>query len=83
MKIKIFSVYDAKAEAFLQPFFAKATGQAIRSFTSAVNQPDHEFFRHAADYTLFYIGEFDEDTGTVEGLKNGNENLGNAITYQE
>lgn len=33
MKLNVYSVFDAKVEAFLQPFFMPARGAAIRAFT--------------------------------------------------
>lgn len=60
---KVYSVRDAKVEAFLQPFFSPTMGAAIRSLSEAVNDPKHEFSRHAADYSLYALGEFDDSTG--------------------
>lgn len=55
----VFSVYDSKAEAFLQPFFCDTRGVAIRMFTVAVSDGKHDFCRFSEDYTLFELGEFD------------------------
>lgn len=60
MTDKIFSVYDAKAGAYLKPIFARNSAVALRMFEAAVNQEDHDFHRFAEDYTLFEIGEWDE-----------------------
>lgn len=65
---KIFSVYDSKAEAFLQPFFADTEGIALRSFTASALAEEHNFFRFAEDYTLFRLGEFDDSTGAFKML---------------
>lgn len=81
MKLGIFSVYDEKAEAYLQPFFALTKGSALRAFADAVNDPKHEFARHAADYTLFQIGFFDQETGFVESERP--VPLGNAVEFRE
>lgn len=62
---KIFSVRDAKVDAYLQPFFAPTHGSALRSLTDAVNDPKHEFFKHAADYSLWYLGDFDDSDGVL------------------
>lgn len=76
-----FSVYDAKAEAFLRPFFAETRGLALRSFRDAANDPQSEMCKHAADYTLFRIGVFEVATGKLEGCTP--EGLGNALTFKE
>lgn len=68
MRYKIFTVYDSKAEAYLQPFFSPAVGLAVRSFSDAVNTKDHQFSKHAADYTLFEIGAYDDVTCTITML---------------
>lgn len=80
MILKMFTVYDSKAEAFLQPFYAQTTGVAIRIFTAAANDAGHDFNRYAGDYSLFEIGEFDQQSGTLYPLE-AQENLGLAITY--
>lgn len=77
---KIFTVYDSKAEAYLQPFFADTTGIATRDFEGAVNNPEHQFAKHLGDYTLFELGTFNERTAQFENLKTP-LNLGLAITY--
>nr|QJB20073.1 MAG: nonstructural protein [Microvirus sp.] len=62
----VYTVHDAKAEAYLDPFFARSHGEAIRSFESAIATPDHPFNRHAKDYSLVHIGTFDDATATLE-----------------
>lgn len=78
MTLKMFTVFDSKAGAFIQPFFSQSTGTAVRSFEDAANNETHEFRKHAADYTLFELGEFDQNTGTFEIL-DARINLGNAL----
>lgn len=80
MNEKMFSVYDSKANAYLNPFYARTTGVAIRQFTQAVNDQTHDFHKFAGDYTLFELGEFNVETGHVTMLKN-HANLGLALTY--
>ena len=53
MEKKVYSVYDAKAGGYLDPFMAMTDGLAIRMFASAANDAQHDFHRYAADYTLF------------------------------
>lgn len=77
---KIFTVYDSKAEAYLQPFFAETTGIATRDFEAAANDETHQFAKHAGDYTLFELGTFAEDTGQFTNLTTP-INLGLALTY--
>lgn len=62
-------IYNSKAvNAFMQPFLAPADGAAIRSFMDAVNDPKHDFGRHASDYDLYRLGDFDETEGRFDRI---------------
>jgi len=64
--LKVFSVYDSKAEAYLQPFFCVNRAVGIRNFSAAAGDPSSGFCRHAADYTLFEIGDFNPVSGVID-----------------
>ena len=80
MKQKVFSVYDCKAKAYLQPFHVNNSAVATRMIADAVADPNHMFNKHAADYTLFEIAEFDDETGQFTP-DYGHVNLGCLITF--
>jgi len=61
--MEIFTVYDSKAEAYLQPFFLKTKALALREITDAANNPEHQFGKYPEDYVLFHLGQYDEDKG--------------------
>lgn len=63
MRLYAFSVRDEAVEGFLPPFFARSKGEAIRSFSDAVMQPDHQFARHKDHYILYTLGYFDDVAG--------------------
>lgn len=63
MKLKVYTVYDSKVGAYLQPFFMQSRGQAIRAFSDSVNDTSTQFYKHAEDFTLFEIGEYDDEKG--------------------
>lgn len=63
--MQMFSVYDSKAAAYLPPFHSQTIATAIRAFEGAVRDEASPFHTHAADYTLFCIGSFDESTGIL------------------
>lgn len=68
MLIKIFSVFDSKAAFFGQPFCDQNEGSAIRNFSDAVNDgsnPNNLWHKHPEDFSLFNIGEFDNETGEL------------------
>jgi len=62
---KIFSIYDSKTEAFMQPFFMATKGAAIRDWTQAIADEKTPFCRHPQDFTLFEIGEWDDQKGQI------------------
>lgn len=76
--MKIFSVYDSKAEAYIRPFFSKNAQTAMRDFATAANDQTTAFHRNAGDYTLFEIGEWDEQTGVIK-TNDIKTNLGTAL----
>ncbi len=80
MRVKIYTVLDSKAEAHHQPFFAPTDGVAQRNFATACLDENHNFNQHAADYTLFAIGEFDDATGII--LPETPRNLGNGLSFK-
>lgn len=63
MQLKMFSVHDKAVKAFMPPFTCRSTGEAVRSFMEACNDEKHNFFRHASDYVLYYVGDFDDNAG--------------------
>lgn len=65
MKLKIFAIHDAKAEAYLQPFFMANKGTAIRAITDTLAQREHQFSKYPEDFTLFELGEYDDSNGIV------------------
>lgn len=65
MILKIYSVRDNVAEAYLQPFFSVNTGSAVRSLTEVVNDPSHQFAKNASDYSLWYLADFDDSVGLI------------------
>lgn len=78
--MKIYTIYDSKAEAYLQPFFSQNKATATRQFQQAAQDEKTDFNRHAADYTLFEIGTWDEFAGTLTP-DDTKLNLGLALDY--
>lgn len=61
--LKIVAIKDCAVQAFMRPSFIPATGGAVREFGDAVNDPKHEIYKHPGDYEMYYLGDFDEETG--------------------
>lgn len=66
MITSIFSVYDSKTSAYLPPFYMTTRPAAMRAIADAVSDPDHTFHRHAADYALFFLGTFCDNTAKFD-----------------
>lgn len=66
MEMKMFAIYDSKTEVYTKPFFCLTMGEALRTFEDAINGERSPFRAHAADYTLFNIGIYDDATAIVE-----------------
>ena len=66
MKHEMFAIFDSKAHAYLPPFIMHQKEMAIRVFADCINDLGHQFGKNPGDYTLFHIGEFDDNKGTVK-----------------
>lgn len=65
MLLKVCAVKDSAADAFGRPFFVPTIGLAMRSFIDEVNNRESPFNAHPDDYTLYEIGEFDDNVGSL------------------
>lgn len=77
----IYSVYDAKAKAFIAPFFLPNNALAVRAFAGCARDLTHQFFRYPEDFTLYRLGTFEDSNGSIELLPE-HEHLGLAISFQ-
>lgn len=77
---QLYSVYDEKALAFLPPFFVPTHGIALRAFKDCVNSKDHQFGKHPADYTLFYLGDWDDTNCEFDLI--ARKSLGNGVEFK-
>jgi len=78
MKTRVFVIYDSKVQAYLQPFFARTAGEALRMWESTVNDPKTQISKYPADFTLYETAEFNELTGAFSQHLNM-LNLGTAL----
>ncbi|WNK14061.1 MAG: nonstructural protein [Microvirus sp.] len=81
MKNQIFTVYDSKAAAFLQPFFSPTVQSGQRAFAQACSDPATMLHQYSSDYILWHIGSFDDVTGDLLKLE-APANLGLATQYK-
>lgn len=70
MKLKIYAIFDQAAAAFLPPVTQPTEAMLVRSLRDLPEQnPKHAFVRHAEQYTVFCLGEFDEITGVISNIR--------------
>lgn len=61
-----FSIFDEKASAYNLPFFYPQVPLAVRAFTDMLQNPNSVVSRHPADFSLYSIGSFDDNSGKLE-----------------
>jgi len=66
MKHGTYAVYDSKAKCYLPPFTIHRAEMAQRIFSDCINSTDHQWGKHPADYTLFEVGIYDDETGLIK-----------------
>lgn len=64
MLLRAYSIFDNKAVQYHPPFYQSTDAAAIRSVRDLVDNPETSVGRHPADYTLFLVGEWDDQSGT-------------------
>mgnify|MGYP003375826781 CR=1 FL=1 len=69
MKRKVYTVRDAKAELFNTPFYQTTHGEAERTFKNLVQDKTSMVGKYPEDYDLYYMGEFDDNTGNIMSLE--------------
>lgn len=61
--MKLYTIYDSKAEVHSSPFPALNADLAKRDLTKV--PPEHDYNVFAEDYTLFEVGTYDDHTATI------------------
>lgn len=80
--MRIYSVHDNKAKAYLNPFHARTSGEAIRAFQTECKNPQSPFNQYPSDFTLYELGEFDEESASIATHKSP-VHLSNASEFQQ
>lgn len=79
MKSFLFTVFDNKTQVFCPPFVAITQSAALRDFAYAANDKSTSVGKYPTDFTLYLIGEFDDETALVTETQM--RNLGTASTF--
>jgi hypothetical protein len=63
--LKMYAVYDVKAQMYSHPHFLQSDGVAIRSFSQVCEDENSQFNKYPSDFSLYFIGSFDVESGEV------------------
>jgi len=68
LKLVLCSVHDSKTREFQTPMGMRTIDEAIRSFSAACTEEGHQFKKFKSDYTLWTMGYYYPQTGTIENI---------------
>lgn len=66
MRTLIYTVFDKKSGSYSQPFFVNHQVHATRIVETAVNDPTSNLGTFPADFALYHLGHFDDQSGLFE-----------------
>lgn len=79
MRLLMFAIYDSAAGYYQDPFTARADGEVLRDLGRMAQDPKAgQLHLHPSDFTLFKIGEYDNNTGVVQ-MYEAKQNLGTVL----
>jgi len=81
MIIGCYTIYDSATKAHMRPWYALTDGEAVRTFSDAVNDPASQYNKHPDDFTLFAIAHYDDEKATFQN-QHAPVNLGGANTFK-
>lgn len=68
MVSNVYAIYDEKAEAYNTPFPLATDGLARRSFDAACKDPGTDLYRFPGDYSLYCVGKWNDQDGSLESI---------------
>lgn len=68
MRMKILCVRDRSADVFGTPYFSLSIGAAARAFADEINRvaDNNVMHKHPEDFDLYELGEYSDETGTMD-----------------
>lgn len=67
MNFKMYVIRDSKA-TFDLPFTQHTHGEAERTFRQMANDKQSKIMHSPEDYDLYYLGDYNQETGTITAL---------------
>lgn len=65
MELKIYSIRDAKGDAYGQIIIQRTHGEAERFFKNQINEANSFYGKYPEDFDLYYIGNMDNVSGKI------------------
>jgi len=65
MKHNLYAIYDTASGIYQRLIPAQSHGQITREFSDLATNAEHPVGAHPEDYTLFYLGTFNDGTGEI------------------
>jgi len=69
MLIKMFVIYDVKAQFYNKPFYCQNDNVALRAFTDLANDKDTDVGKHPTDFILFSVGTYEDTTAEIKSTE--------------
>lgn len=66
--MQFYTIKDTAVSVFYPPFNSRNRAEAIRMFSDAALRPDSVIGVHPEHFQLFYIGDFDDETGEISSV---------------
>ena len=79
MRLFVYTVYDSCAGRYDRPFCAMSDGEAMRSFGDIACAADHPLGQHPEHYSIFRLGEYDDNSAVIKLEENGKVFLSSAV----
>lgn len=64
----MYALFDKKAKAYLTPFFSENSATAMRTLVGPANSRESFLGVYPDDYDVYILGDFDEQSGKVNGI---------------
>ncbi len=68
MITSLYVIYDSKAQFYNKPFSQLNDEIALRTAQQMRNDENSELYRNPADFTLFKIGQYDDESAQIDTL---------------
>ncbi len=65
MKVQLYGIFDQCSGIYEKPFFSTADDLVKREFQDVATSIDHPIAKHPEHYTLYRLGNFNNETGQI------------------